>query len=143
VRWPFRTDEGRAALDRSLPSQSVGKESDGHWWVCEHMNRGNLFATIPEVLNDELIQQLVDTEHVRIERIVSRGHSSPETGWYDQDENEWVIVLQGEALLSFEGQASLRLRKGDYINIPAHQRHKVEWTDPESETIWLAVHYRS
>ena len=102
----------------------------------------NIYEAIPAVLPEELMERLVDSEHVRVERIVSRGHSSPATGWYDQQEHEWVIVLQGEAVLSFEGQAPVRLGKGDYINIPAHRRHRVEWTDPEGDTIWLAVHYR-
>jgi cupin 2 domain-containing protein len=104
---------------------------------------GNIFEAIPEVLIEELTERLVDSEHVRVERIVSRGQSSPATGWYDQEQDEWVIVLQGEAVLSFEGQASARLGKGDFINIPAHLRHRVAWTDPQSDTIWLAVHYRS
>ncbi len=106
------------------------------------MNIANIFQAIPDVLPEELMERLVDGEHVRVERIVSRGHRSPATGWYDQHQNEWVIVLQGGAVLSFEGQAPVRLGKGDYINIPAHRRHRVEWTDPESDTIWLAVHYR-
>ncbi|MDX2244117.1 MAG: cupin domain-containing protein [Leptolyngbyaceae cyanobacterium bins.302] len=78
---------------------------------------------------------------MKIERIVSRGHTSPETGWYDQEQNEWVIVLQGEAVLSFEHEEPLCLKVGDYINIPAHSKHRVDWTDPNQETIWLAIHY--
>jgi cupin 2 domain-containing protein len=80
---------------------------------------------------------------VRIERIVSKGHSSPESGWYDQEENEWVVVLKGAAKLRFEQDGKLvELDAGDYINIPARVRHRVEWTNPEMETVWLAFFYR-
>lgn len=101
----------------------------------------NIFDCIPENLDEEIFQQLVDGDSVRIERIISRGHSSPESGWYDQDRNEWVLVLKGEAVLLLEDEQTVNLKAGDYINIPAHKKHRVEWTDPDSETIWLAVHY--
>jgi cupin 2 domain-containing protein len=77
---------------------------------------------------------------VRVERIVSRGHRSPDGFWYDQDEAEWVMVLQGAALLRLEGEeAPRRMGPGDHVDIPPHVRHRVEWTDPETETVWLAV----
>jgi cupin 2 domain-containing protein len=80
---------------------------------------------------------------VRIERIVSRGQASPEGFWYDQEEDEWVVVLEGRAAIEFEGQAeAVELVRGSYLNIPAHVRHRVAWTEPEQNTIWLAVHYR-
>ena len=101
----------------------------------------NIFDCIPENLDEEIFQQLVDGDNVRIERIISMGHSSPESGWYDQDRNEWVLVLKGEAVLLLEDEQTVNLKAGDYINIPAHKKHRVEWTDPDSETIWLAVHY--
>lgn len=101
----------------------------------------NIFDCIPENLDEEIFQQLVDGDNVRIERIISRGHSSPESGWYDQDRNEWVLVLKGEAVLLLEDEQTVNLKAGDFINIPAHKKHRVEWTDPDSETIWLAVHY--
>lgn len=101
----------------------------------------NIFDCIPDNLDEEIFQQLVDGEGVRIERIISSGHSSPESGWYDQDRNEWVLVLKGEAILLFEDESPVNLKAGDFINIPAHIKHRVEWTDPDSETIWLAVHY--
>jgi cupin 2 domain-containing protein len=102
---------------------------------------GNLFATIPEELRDELFTSLAQGKNTNIKRIVSRGHSSPDRGWYDQADNEWVLVLKGEARLLFENHADVHLGLGDYINIPAHTRHKVAWTTPASETVWLAVHY--
>ena len=78
---------------------------------------------------------------VRIERIISRGHTSPETGWYDQDKAEWVIVLTGEASIAFENDSVVELKPGDYINIAPHKKHKVISTSSDPETIWLAVHY--
>jgi cupin 2 domain-containing protein len=104
---------------------------------------GNLFDNIPADLPEELFEQLVESSCVRIERIVSKGHSSPESGWYDQEENEWVVVLKGAAKLRFEQDGKLvELDAGDYINIPARVRHRVEWTNPEMETVWLAFFYR-
>jgi len=102
----------------------------------------NLFTDIPTDLRDELIEPLLESSGFRIERIVSKGHSSPKGFWYDQDDNEWVILLRGEAILHFEQDGgSITLKPGDSIHIDAHRRHRVEWTDPEQETIWLAVHY--
>jgi cupin 2 domain-containing protein len=73
---------------------------------------------------------------------VSRGHTSPEGFWYDQEEHEWILLLKGGAILLFENQqCSISLGPGDYLDIPAHIRHRVEWTDPDQETVWLAVHY--
>ncbi|MCK4834823.1 MAG: cupin domain-containing protein, partial [Gammaproteobacteria bacterium] len=77
----------------------------------------------------------------KIERIISKGHSSPESGWYDQDKNEWVIVLKGSAVLLFSDDTSVDLKAGDFIDIKAHTKHRVKWTDPDIETVWLAVHY--
>ena len=107
------------------------------------MNVKNIFKEIPSELPDELLECLVCEEHVKIERIVSKGHSSPQSGWYDQNTNEWVMVIKGQAQLSFEDRTSVCLGQGDFINIPAHVKHKVDWTDAETETIWLAVHYHS
>ena len=101
----------------------------------------NIFEGIPDRLEEELFELVQAGERVRIERILSKGHSSPESGWYDQERNEWVLVLRGEAVLSFENQKPIRLKEGDFLNIPSHTRHKVDWTDPDRETIWLAVHY--
>ncbi|MGB3694967.1 MAG: cupin domain-containing protein [Spirulinaceae cyanobacterium] len=101
----------------------------------------NLFDKIPTNLENEVFEQLVKSDHIRIERIISKGHTSPEFGWYEQKQNEWVIVLKGQAILSFANESSVNLQEGDYINIEAYKKHKVEWTDPNIETIWLAVHY--
>ena len=100
----------------------------------------NLFAGLPRRLPAELFTTLLDAASVRIERIVSHGHASPEGFWYDQDRHEWVIVLKGAARLRFE-DGIVEMKPGDFMNIPAHQKHRVEWTTPEEPTIWLAVHY--
>lgn len=92
----------------------------------------------------ERFDALVSTPGVLIERIVSRGHATPRGEWFDQETNEWVLVVSGSAGLRFESEASVRtLRAGDYVNIPAHCRHRVEWTDSAEPTVWLAVHYAS
>ena len=101
----------------------------------------NLFSGMPDALNDETFDDLFKNEKIRVERILSQGQSSPESGWYDQDENEWVLVLQGAGTLVFESGEIAELKPGDHIHIPAHTRHKVSWTDPEAITLWLAVFY--
>ncbi len=105
---------------------------------------GNLLASIPATLPDELVDDLFSGKSFRVERIVSRGHASPDGFWYDQDESEWVVVVQGEARLVLDGQAEpVHLTAGMYINIPAHVRHRISWTHPDMDTIWLAIFYRS
>ena len=105
------------------------------------MKKQNIYENIPKHLDEEFFENILKTDTLQIERIVSKGHTSPETGWYDQDDNEWVIVLKGEAILSYENGNEIHLESGDYINIPAHTKHKVSWTDPNVETIWVAAHY--
>ncbi|MBU1217832.1 cupin domain-containing protein [bacterium] len=104
------------------------------------MKKANLFENIPTQLQEELFEEILSSKNVTIERIISKGHSSPKSGWYDQKSNEWVMVLQGEAIIAFENE-EVHLNAGDYCNIPAHTKHKVTWTLPECETVWLAVHY--
>jgi len=102
----------------------------------------NVFKSIPANLQDEAFEQLFSYSAVRIERIVSKGHQSPESGWYDQQEGEWVLVLQGSGKILFDDGSEFLLCAGDHLNIPAHQKHRVTWTDPNEVTIWLAVFYR-
>ncbi|MBY7876266.1 cupin domain-containing protein [Vibrio fluvialis] len=102
----------------------------------------NLFETIPAELLNEQFTDLLRHRHVRIERILSKGHTSPESGWYDQDEHEWVLVLQGCGTVEFDNGESTTLNVGDYLNIPAHTRHKVSYTSPDKVTLWLAVFYQ-
>ncbi|MGH8127365.1 MAG: cupin domain-containing protein [Gammaproteobacteria bacterium] len=101
-----------------------------------------MFDLAHETFASEVFEELVKSEHVRVERILSKGHASPEFGWYDQDENEWVIVLQGGGRLTFEDGTEVELSAGDYINLPAHKKHRVTRTDPEQVTVWLAVFYK-
>ena len=100
----------------------------------------NLFADLSLHLPDELVTTLLEAVNVRIERIVSHGHVSPDGFWYDQDQHEWVIVLRGAARIRFEDR-TIEMKPGDFVNIPAHQKHRVEWTTPAESTIWLAVFY--
>ena len=106
------------------------------------MKKQNIYNDIPGELPTELVDTLVDGNNVRIERIVSLGHASPSDFWYDQDQDEWVIVLKGEAKLQFQREnRSRHLKPGDFVNIRAHQKHRVEWTSSEEPTVWLAVFY--
>ena len=106
------------------------------------MKPDNIFSSIPDTLDREIVERLAGGGQVTVERIISRGHASPASGWYDQETSEWVIVLRGEARLSFDDRTSVHLHAGDYLNLPAHRKHRVDWTAPDVETVWLAVHYR-
>lgn len=102
----------------------------------------NIFSNIPGNIPEEIFERLAGTGEILVERIVSSNHSSPEGFWYNQDRNEWVLVLRGSAGLLFEGdERVVTLKAGDWIDIPARMKHRVEWTDPADKTIWLAVHY--
>lgn len=107
------------------------------------MIHGNLLAHLPAELPSELFETLLSGNSFRLERIVSLGHVTPPGEWYDQDEDEWVLLVSGAARLRFEGESDARdLRPGDHFLIPAHSRHRVEWTTPDMPTVWLALHYR-
>ena len=104
----------------------------------------NLYENIPDSLPEELIDILASTGDggITIERIVSRAHSTPPGYWYDQKRNEFVVLVKGSTGLRFEDdQDTIVMQPGDWINIPAHKRHRVAWTDPNQDTIWLAVYY--
>jgi cupin 2 domain-containing protein len=101
----------------------------------------NIFDNIPSNIPEEIIDSLIDSDQIKVERIISKGHVSPKDFWYDQDKNEFVILLKGSAKLLFENDVQMILNAGDYIIIPVHKKHRVEWTDPETETIWLAIFY--
>ncbi len=104
------------------------------------MKLANLLCNIPPDLPEELFQTLLSSPKIRIERIVSRGHQSAPDFWYDQDQSEWLLLVQGEARLQFEDQI-VALKTGDYANIAAHKKHRVAWTTPDQDTVWLAIHY--
>ncbi|WP_182866092.1 cupin domain-containing protein [Rhodopirellula sp. JC639] len=104
----------------------------------------NLFSEVPGSTTKEWVEVLASSPHVRVERIVSTGQSSPDGFWYDQDEHEWVAVIAGEAQLSFEDDPEpLTLRAGDHLLIPAHRKHRVDWTSDSEPTVWLAVFYNA
>jgi cupin 2 domain-containing protein len=106
------------------------------------MKNGNLFQHLPDNVDHEQILEIVSNPAVRIERIVSMGHTSPPDFWYDQDTTEWVTLLRGAARLEFQGEVlPVKLRPGDFIEIPAHRKHRVDWTSPDEPTVWLAVHW--
>lgn len=102
----------------------------------------NLLTNLPAALSDERVDTLLSAEGLTIERIVSLGQTSPPGFWYDEPRHEWVLVVEGAARLRFEDEPEpIELRRGDCLNIPAHRRHRVEWTQPDGPTIWLAVYY--
>ena len=103
----------------------------------------NIFEEIPGPAEKEFFEELAGSGPVRVERIVSHGHRSPETGWYNQAHAEFVLVLEGAARLEFEHDGITELKKGDWLEIAPHCRHRVAWTQPGIDTIWLAVHYPS
>jgi cupin 2 domain-containing protein len=106
------------------------------------MDSLNILTDFPSHLSEELFTKLLDTGGLCIERIVSFGHASPPAFWYDQDKDEWVLVLKGAAKLRLEGEEQpVEMLPGDFLNIPARRRHRVEWTTPDEPTIWLAIHY--
>lgn len=102
----------------------------------------SLLEKVPQELPNELIEVLCSSDSVKIERIVSTGHNSPKEFWYNQETNEFVLVVQGRAGLLIDGEDDMViLEKADYVNIGAHVKHRVAWTDSEADTVWLAVHY--
>lgn len=106
------------------------------------MKTGNIFSGIPADIPEEIFETIAENGPVRIERIISCGQATPQGAWYDQDLDEWVILLQGSAEILFETDTlPFTLRPGDHIMIPAHCRHRVTRTDAKGPTIWLAVHF--
>jgi len=105
------------------------------------VRRGNLLERLSGHQAEEQIDRLIDGANLRIERIVSTGQASPPGFWYDQPDDEFVVLLAGAARLRFEaGDISLDLKPGDWAEIPAHARHRVEWTQADPPTVWLAIH---
>ncbi|NPA95426.1 MAG: cupin domain-containing protein [Thermodesulfobacteria bacterium] len=111
------------------------------------VEKGNIFSNIPDTFPEEIFETLLQGKSFRLERILSKGHRSPQDFWYDQAQDEWVIVLRGRATLRFaKGQDTrdsydLELGPGDYVLIPSHLKHRVERTTESEETVWLAIHY--
>ena len=109
------------------------------------LKTGNLLSGLPEgAAEDEIFDTLAMAPGMRIERIVSTGQVTAEGEWYDQDDDEWVVVIAGAARLEIEGEDDERqLGAGDWIHLPAHRRHRVTWTQENPPTVWLAVHYET
>ena len=108
------------------------------------MEKSSILDDINKNAKEEIFSDLVKNKNVRIERIVSTGQTSPKDFWYDQEENEFVLLLDGEAILEFKEDDKVRevkLNKDDYIDIKAHVKHRVKYTDTKKPTIWLAVFY--
>lgn len=100
----------------------------------------NLLVDIPPAGPEEAFEALLERPGVKLERIISQGHATPPGQYYDQAQDEWVMVLSGAAKLTIEGRGLYELGPGDSIFLPAHCRHRVEWTHPKEPTIWLALH---
>jgi cupin 2 domain-containing protein len=100
----------------------------------------NIYDGVASQQADEQVDRLLARPGLRIERIVSTGQASPPGFWYDQPEDEWVVVLKGRAALVIEGEAERVLAPGDFVFLPAHRRHRVAWTAADEPTVWLAVH---
>jgi cupin 2 domain-containing protein len=102
----------------------------------------NIFENVQPRVAEEEFLELVSTDFMKVERIVSAGHQSPDGFWYDQDWHEWVLVLSGRGVIEFEDGTLVQLGEGDYVNIPAHHKHRVKETSDRETTVWLAVHYK-
>jgi len=100
----------------------------------------NIYELPPEVNQLEKFEQIVSSKDIHIERIISTGQTTSAGEWYDQELDEWIILLQGEAELSYADHTRIKLKAGDYLLIPAHTKHRVEYTSIEPACIWLAVH---
>lgn len=101
----------------------------------------NIFEDSSSEKGTEIFEQLLSNGNFILERIISEGHSSPENFWYDQEKNEFVILLSGSARISFEDGKIFDMAPGDYLIINARQKHRVDWTDPHQKTYWMALHY--
>jgi cupin 2 domain-containing protein len=101
----------------------------------------NLFAELPDATAGEVFESLAETPGARIERIVTRGQTTPQGEWYDQEWREWVCLLRGAARIRYEDDTVVHLAPGDWLDIPARRRHRVDWSAPDELTVWLAVHF--
>ena len=99
----------------------------------------NIFNLPNPLPSDEVFTDLISADGVRIERIVSSGQTTPAGEWYDQDRDEWVALIQGAAVLEYENGEKLRLSAGDHLLIPAHCRHRLDFTSENPPCIWIAV----
>jgi len=103
----------------------------------------NLLDDLPGPATEEVFTELLSRPGIRIERIVSNGQSTPVDAPYDQDHDEWVLLLSGSASLWIDGDGELDLRPGDHVLLPAHHIHRVTRTAANEPTVWLAIHFDS
>ncbi|WP_019507247.1 cupin domain-containing protein [Pleurocapsa sp. PCC 7319] len=102
---------------------------------------GNIFELPEQLPSEELFEALLEHEKILIEKVVSSGQVTPTGEWYDQERDEWLIVLQGEGELGYEDGSRIKLNQGDYLFIPARQKHRVEYTSTEPPCIWLTLFF--
>lgn len=105
------------------------------------MKTKNIYENIPADIPEELFEEIDSTKDIKIERIISDGHTSPPNFWYNQEKNELVFLLKGSAVIEFETSEKVNLKPGDYIKINSHQKHRVIETSKNEITVWLAIHY--
>lgn len=108
------------------------------------INVANFFDNLPKATKDEVFEEIIANKNLKVERIITNGQVTPKGEWYDQTTNEWVLVLQGAAQLLIQEGETLRIvdmKAGDHVLLPAHCKHRVEWTDKQQTTIWLAIHF--
>ena len=104
------------------------------------MEKYNVFEELPIDKSEERFFEIFKNETIKIEKIVSNGQTSPDNFWYEQEQNEFVLLLEGFAILEFEDK-EIELKKGDCINIKAFEKHRVKLTSLDESTIWFAVFY--
>ncbi len=123
----------------SLQTERANKESAK--WLFLDFDTYNLFD-IPDGLpqKEEFVEIIARGDDFRLERLISHGHTTPSGEWYDQDQNEWVVLLQGEAMLEWRDGTAIELKPGDAILIEAHCQHRVAYTTEEPPCVWLAIH---
>lgn len=140
LAWPMRSSPEQSAYARLNPGPAVAVFAAALSLAQpERSSAVNLLDPLPVDRNAEVLTELLRHGPVRIERIVSNGHASPEGFWYDQDEHEWVLLLEGEAGIEWADGQRIHLRRGDALNLPAHTRHRVQFTS--CPAVWLAVFY--
>ena len=101
----------------------------------------NIFSTQDINSENEFIEDLLKTDNFKVERIISEGHVTEKNFWYDQETNEFVLLIKGEAKIKYENEEIVLLAPGDWLIIPAHKKHRVEWTSETEKTFWLTIHY--
>jgi cupin 2 domain-containing protein len=106
------------------------------------INTQNIFKTNPEKPNEEIFEIILNNKNLKLERIITNGQTTPPGEWYNQENDEWVVLIQGSALILFENEKFIILNKGDHILIPKNCKHRVQWVDSNQECIWLALHFK-